>query len=460
MSLSKDLSSKRILSIPSTELKIVMLRLRKWVFRIQRDTVMRGASLLTLGQCSLVISGYVVNVMLARILGVESYGTYGLLMSILVWIEMILASGTGTALEKSVATQPGRAKDLWRQALRLQGAISIALFSLTIILAPFVSILLKDSQLTFFIRFAALDLLFFGFFRLGRGLDTGLQQFERVAVIVGVYAFLKTAAIPLLTLSPLGLMGAFAGNTLASVGAVVVVFAFASHVAESSPAEHPNDLNNNFLAVIPLSVFVVTAMLLVSLDLWVVKSLGVSDRITGLYVAATMIPKALSMLSAGRMGMMTSLVSRAKATGDYMSTRGSILRIGSLFGSLIGACALFVYIFAESLIRFIFSDIYVEATPYLQVLIFSYAALAIAQMISCTLFALDNPWKLSLVWLGVSIVAVPTYALAGRLWGPMGIAYSVGLLSFVVSACLLLMVRSALADFRVTSIRLTATDLV
>jgi O-antigen/teichoic acid export membrane protein len=255
---------------------------------------------------------------------------------------------------------------------------------------------------------------------LGRGLETGLQQFGRAALIVGTYALIKATAIPLLALSPLGLVGALAGNTLATVGGVILIVYFARGITEQAPIDYPSgQLKKNFLTAVPLSIVAFTSMILISLDLWVMKSLGTADKILGLYVVASMIPKVLLLLSAARVGMIISVIGRAKAARDYRATRLSFLKITTLFGAIIGLFTLCVFLFAEVLIRTIFSQSYIEAVPYLQRLIFSYAAFAFAETFSWTLVALGQAKKLALIWSGVSLIAFPTYIIIGRLWGPI-----------------------------------------
>jgi O-antigen/teichoic acid export membrane protein len=437
-----------MISMSDISTRLAVGRSSGWLLSVLQDKVVRGSSLLTLGQAAWAASGYVVTVVLARALGVEGYGTYGLIISILVWLEMILAPGIGMALEKSVASQPQKAGILWRQAVWIQGAIAAALFGATFILAPVIANLLNDPQLTFFLRFAALDLLFFGFFRLGRGLDTALQRFGRVALIMGIYALVKAAAIPVLALTELGLSGAIAGNTLASVVGGAVVFKLARGLTGTSSTHLADELRQNFLSVIPLSLFITTSQILVSLDLWVVKFIGSPDTIIGLYVAATMLPKALIIISAGRMGMMNAVVGRSRADGDYKSTRQALLKVSMFFGAMTGAGVLVVYMLANFLITLIFSESYAAGTPYLKALILSYGAFAIAEMLSSALIAFDRPWFLCSVWAAAALLAVPLYVTAGQLWGPIGIAYSIGLLSVIVASCLAWMIKSELAKLR------------
>jgi O-antigen/teichoic acid export membrane protein len=430
-------------------IRVAVSRSSGWLLSVLQDRVVRGSSLLTLGQLCWAASGYVVNVVLARSLGVEGYGTYGLVISILVWLEMILAPGIGMALEKSVASHPQKAGALWRQAIRVQGGIAAALFGITFILAPAISNLLKDPQLTFFLRFAAADLLFFGFFRLGRGRDTALQRFSRVALLLGIYALVKAVAIPVLALTELGLSGAIAGNTLASIVGVAVVFKFARSLGGVSSTDRGEYLNKNLLAVIPLSLFITTSQILVSLDLWAVKFIGASDAIIGLYVAATMLPKALVMVSGGRMGMMNAVVGRSLADGDYSSTKQALLKVSMFFGGMTAAGVIVVYAFADFLITLIFSQSYAAGTPYLKILIVSYGAFAMAEMLSSALIALDRPWFLCTVWAIAGFLAIPLYVAAGEHWGPIGIAYSIGVLSVIVASCLAWMIKAELAKLRI-----------
>jgi O-antigen/teichoic acid export membrane protein len=167
-----------------------------------------------------------------------------------------------------------------------------------------------------------------------------------------------------------------------------------------------------------------------------------------------MLPKALIMISGGRIGMMTAVVGRSRAEGDYASTRQALLKISWLFGSMIAAGALVVYLFANALMTLIFPVSYAAATPYLQVLIVSYGAFAVAEMFSRALIVFDKCWGLCAIWVTAAFLAIPMYVTSGQFWGPIGVAYSIGALSVAVSVCVLWMIRVELAKLRVDDRRL------
>ena len=80
----------------------------------------KGTIYLILGWTTQLCAGYFLNFWLGRKLGVEGYGTYGVVMSILLWIEVGVISGLPTAIQKFVSANESRALSIMKAAVRIQ----------------------------------------------------------------------------------------------------------------------------------------------------------------------------------------------------------------------------------------------------------------------------------------------------------------------------------------------------
>ena len=89
--------------------------------------------------------GYLINIWLARYLGPADYGTYGVVMSLLLWIEMGTISGLPGAGQKFISAYENRAYGVLVSIIRLQAIFIAILFLLSFIAAPFIGSLLKDN---------------------------------------------------------------------------------------------------------------------------------------------------------------------------------------------------------------------------------------------------------------------------------------------------------------------------
>jgi len=87
--------------------------------KISKSSAFSGSVFLSLAQCAFALSGYLVNVGLARFLGPTGYGQYGVTISVLTWLEILLSTqvlsisesgGMRTLRLKNTAT--GRESDL------------------------------------------------------------------------------------------------------------------------------------------------------------------------------------------------------------------------------------------------------------------------------------------------------------------------------------------------------------
>lgn len=255
----------------------------------------RALAWLTASEIVYNASGYVIHAALGRTLGPEGYGRYGLVVTITTMIIILIGNGIPTAMSKYLSeifeSEPSRIRGIRKKTVLLQsglmGAVTLAFF----LSAPFVAGLLGDPSLSPLFRlssliipaFAAASFYFYyytglHFFRLQAALKT-LRAFARMGFIVG-FALL------------FGVEGAVSGY----IAAPLLVFLVAwvadlvgtkRYFPDTRSADSPDFPTKKLLSYAwPLTLFLLFYELVSTVDLYLIKAMLGSDRLTGLYNAA------------------------------------------------------------------------------------------------------------------------------------------------------------------------------
>ena len=339
--------------------------------------IWRGTILMMIGQALAMLSGYGIQVFLARHLGPEQYGNFGVVQSILMIIELSVVAGVPNALKRFVGESPEKAWGLHRFLLKWQIGLSFFLFALAYVLAPFIARILNDESLVFILRWAIIDIVFFAIYWYYNGFLTGQRKFAKQTLSVAAYTVSKFILVVVLVSAGYGLVGAFVANFLASIcGLAAGMFLFK---IEKGPA----DISRmGFLKfIIPSIVYSIGVNLFFYIDLWFVKFYE-SGQAVGFYAVAgalARIPYFFSTALAGAI-IPTLAFAVAKGADDDCAT---IIR-QALRNVLLILCPMTLFVATETgtLIQFLFGAEYLQAAEILQILF--------AGMALLTLFSIMN----------------------------------------------------------------------
>ena len=157
--------------------------------------VARGTLLVLISQVAFIASSFIINFGLSRILGPEDYGTFGIIMSTLLIVELFVIAGIPETIQKFGGENPGAMRKLKEKTLPWQLLYCVLLMGLFFFVAPLISEILNDHMLTFYLRVACLDIFFAGMYRYYTGLQNGLHHFSHYMIIGITFAVGKLAAI-------------------------------------------------------------------------------------------------------------------------------------------------------------------------------------------------------------------------------------------------------------------------
>ena len=388
--------------------------------QISKNSAFSGSIFLTLAQCVFALSGYLVNVGLARFLGPTGYGQYGVTISVLTWLEILLSTGLVTTATKLTAEMPKSAMAIVGLTLRYMAVFSVLLFVAAQFLSKSISIWFSDEIIRVYLQIAFIDLLFYGVMKVIMGVQNGLRKYIRTSVIVLSYAVSKAVLILGLAGGGFLIKGALVGNFLATMVGIGVGFLLTRGL--DNHILHRERFRYAARITLPSTVWAVSVVLLMSTDLWVAKAM-IGGMEIGYYVAAATLARLIYVLSTGVRVIVLPEVSSLLANGAYRKVRRSILQLMMGFLPVLMVMAIALQVFSEQIIVLVFSEAYRPAAPILKLMGWGYLAITYCEFFARGLTAVGKVWHSAVIFLVLSLSSVPVNVLWVREAGILGAVY-------------------------------------
>ena len=365
------------------------------------ETTARGTVLLILSKALFLIGTILIHVFLGRTLGPEGYGQYGLVMSILLWFEVVVSSMVPWAVSKIISEKKISARSAFDQGMRLQLVISIALLVIFVILAPTLASLFGDRTIKILLWWAALDIPFFALWSVLLSYFNGLQRFGRQGFISISRIFFKLMAIILIVLSGYSVKGALVGNILGSVLAVVAglfVLRLAPKVQERFR------LTDHVLSFgIPFTLYLFCTQLLLSVDLWSVKIFLKETSATGFYSAVQTITRVPYFLFLGLSTALFPALSHSTSSGQIHVSRIQVHQAMRLLVLVLLPSAAIVASSSKQIIDFLFSSQFEPAVAPLTILMWGMILFTIFYNMAVIVAVAGRPYT-AVIYSGMLIV--------------------------------------------------------
>ena len=307
-------------------------------FKYRRGAGHRGAGL---SQACVFVLGYFAVVLLAREFGPVTYGAYGVIMSVLVWLEESGRFAIPSATAKLVAEKNTAHAALERGALTFNLAAYAVLFALLWVAAPWLASWFGIANGTFLFRIAAIDLPFFGAYTAYRAIHQGHRRFFKLGCSQVIYAFTKLAGVLLLVRFGLSVESALLVNVAATIVGLAWLLPGGGLRWQGRWLEQVKPLVS---AATPMGLYYFVLGVRDSLVLWTLQVMTpASEAATiGVFVAAFNIARVPAMVLATVTTVILPSLSRALALNDESLARpiyqsSFALRRHSLSAGLFGA---------------------------------------------------------------------------------------------------------------------------
>jgi len=389
----------------------------------------RGLLYLTVSNILFIASGSLVLLALARLLGLEEFGVYGIVVSLVSTVDIVFVNGFKQAVSKFVAEEHGILPEERRQMLKAVLAIGVLLFVVFFAGAGFFAMLLNDPSLTVFLQIVSLLMLTYALHSFFMGYFNGLRLFGFEALLRIVYAVLKLALIVGLAALTLNVLYAFSGLVAASVAVVLCGTVLYSRVnagpaVRVSAAKYSHKKFLRFAASV--MAFALFTTFLANLDLFMVKSVsppGEANALSGYYAAASTVSRvtyyAVFALTAVVLPVVSSLSFRKKSE----EIKAHILKVNRYTLLFLGFAVALVSATAAPLVALLFGAKFLPAAEPLRVLSFGLGFFSFFTVIASIITGHGKPN----IALGAAAAAlaidfvlnalfIPVFGLSGAAW--------------------------------------------
>jgi O-antigen/teichoic acid export membrane protein len=381
----------------------------------------RGTRQILLGRGCFFVSAYLVSAILARKLGAVDYGTYGVIMSQLLWVETVANSGI-PATAKLMADGRHDAGQVERSAEVLLVGVSILLFGLCWVLAPTLADVMRIPNGEVLFRIAAFDLPFAAVYA---SYEASLYGHRRFGVLAAAQVgFAVTRLLGAAVLFGLG----FSVERMLFVVVLSTVLVYAALAFRRRTPRRPaaGRVVRQIAAIAaPIAVYLIGTQVLVSLDLWSLKTLWRGGgEVVGQYVASANLARILTLIPSVQAGVLFSSVAWALASRDTDRARKHVQE-STRFALVISVAACVILGGDGSqVLSGLFSEAYADGYRFLRLQLVGFGLFALLDVFCCSLMAAGRQWLAA----GTLVTIIPAawasnYLLIPRL-GPIGAAIS------------------------------------
>lgn len=332
------------------------------------------------------------NIGMARLLGPEQYGQFGLVFSILFWLEILIVNGLPYSVQKFVASDENQGPVILWAAFRIQILIVSGLFVISMILSPVIAQIFNDSALANLLRFAFLDILFLGFFHLIAAYQNGLRRFSKQAMLLIAWSVLRVVFMFLAVLLTRSLPLVFIANAAGAFSGFLIGLALVR------PWQNRMSYDSRKMMQFMTSSLIYFFMLnlFFNVDLWAVRYF-MGNESGGFYVAASMVAKVPYFVFIGLSATVLPMVSLGLAHQDIDKVRQTIRHAVYFLTVLALPFAVMIMMCRSGLISLIYSDLYLPAASILAVLVWGLTGLSFFALFTTILNADNRPLASSVI---------------------------------------------------------------
>ena len=364
------------------------------------------------------VSSYGLQVGVARLLGAEGYGIFGVITSLYLINRAFLNTGIPVATSKFLAEAKERAATIFRTSIKLQLWSSILFASLYVLFARFIAGVLKDLSLTYYVMYLGIIVIPLALLSLySTGYLNGLRLFKEQARIKIVYPFLQTVFTLILVLLGFKIYGILTGYLLSALVGLYLSWKYI-HIDKSNYPTFP--MKKLLLFAIPISLTSLCFALIRNMNTLFVKYFLVDNAVVGIFTAAvTLSSLPFSVFGALPVALLPA-VSGSMAEGNLYLTRKYISKSVRYLLLILLPLSAIVAATSKEILGWLYPPAYEAAASTLGILIFASTFLVIFTTLNSIIVGSGRP-ILQLVTVSLSalllvvlnIALVPHFGMIG-----------------------------------------------
>ena len=382
---------------------------------------------LALAELFFYVSGFIVQSVAGRILGPAEYGTFGLIITLTILIASLIGNGIPIAMSKFLSAEiknnPKMISVIKRKGALAQFVLMTIVTAIFFLAAPAIANLLHDPSLTRLLRIGTLiipcfaaDAFYFYYY-------TGIHQFNMQSILKTLRSFLRVAIIVGLGYF-LSLEGFITGYIyvplVVFLVAMIVDWTIYSRRFPTSTIAHDFSTKKLLSYALPITGFLVLYQTMISLNLFVVKSILQNDHLTGLFNGAFTIAQIPNYLFYALTIILLPIVSHSAANESRKKTAATVTKALRMMTLILLPTVALIISYAKPLMIFFFGGKFAEGASALQFMAFGIGILTLFYVMS---FAFQGaglvkiPLKIAAIGMilnvTLNVILVKTHGLVG-----------------------------------------------
>jgi O-antigen/teichoic acid export membrane protein len=401
----------------------------------------RGTVALVFSQGCYFFFGYLSVVLLARAFGPADYAIYGVILSVLTWMEQAGRFAIPSAATKLLAEHPQLRAPIEKAALILNVALYGGLFVALWVAAPMLAAWFQIPSGTFLFRLAALDLPLFGAYTALQAIHQGNHRFIRLGASGVVYAGAKLLGVWIIIQMSVSLEKALIVNALTTVvGAAFLVSRSVGANGGTDSWLRGRDLIAGITGMMAIySVFLVMTSAVVLWPLQVMKP--DETTMTGLYVAALNIARVPGFGLVAVAAVILPSISRAVGLGDRLMIRRYIYQALRFFVLAYLPVAFVLIYLSEFLMVLAYGAGYSGGGGLLALLVIAEGTQTAVAILGSVLIALGQVRRAAIIMSSTVLLSVPLAIVLIAAYGAMGAAITASVMGPVTMGIMAFFIR-------------------
>lgn len=403
-------------------------------------------------------ANFLINIILARYLGVDKYGMFGVIVSLISILQILVWEGMVNALSKYIIKNPENSKLVESLSLRVQVIESIIIITVITIFSPFIASVLGSSLFSSPIRIVSFVILLTAITAVYSGILGGRRLFGLQASIMAINGVVRCGLITLCIVLNGSLIAIFWAYTISFLPGALIGKKYIGST---------NRMNDKAPKGILQSVFYLT-LLSVLFNLFIHSGILFLQHIlktsteTGLYQASSVIARTLLLFFTTLGTTLLPSITASIHTKDTSLTRRYIKQ-GMRYLLLISIpITVIISIKSTAILKLVFSDAFSSGGNTLTLLVWAIEFFSIYYILNTIIIA-DSKYTFSIIT-GIFILALSIglyYYMIPR-WAGTGLAAATlvsGIGSVLITSCYILLKHHTLIN-PLTIIRLILISLV
>lgn len=375
--------------------------------------------------------GFMIFVVMGRLLGPNDYGIFGVVFILINFAYFFLRSGIPNSVVKYIAGDESIAYPVMKAALRVQFLWAVFLFVLFFGGAEFItSVILKDEELTTYIRIASLTIIPFALHNVYDSTLLGVRNFSKEATTLIFRSIIRVVLVVGFILLGFGIGGAIAGYFCAAVLGTLLGRSFCRF-----PRSNVRYSARKLVSfAIPLIISGGMVTLLLNMDsLFVKRILGHNDQI-GFYFAASTTAHSLYHLFTAFGATLLPSIARSYGNNDIELTKKYIHQAVRYILIITMPIVAVVSATSRELMDLLYGNDFLPAALPLSILILGNALFALSFTLNITIVAIGRPWVAASFYLLAVLSGIACNVLLIGKYGLLGAGIAV---SIAYTICLI-----------------------